>query len=359
MTAGATDMTATAKSPPAKAEPTVAAGFVRALLELAVAKGASRRELLRRAEIDAGALEDQDNRIALARYVALMRAGKELCNDPALALHFGEAYGLDELSVVGLIGLASETLADAFVQLNRYARLTVDVDGQGDRLQLSRENGQLWVVDMREHPNDSPELTESGFARMACMPRRFPGGQEFIREVHVTHAAPSYRAEYDRIFRVPVVFGASRNAIRTDDAWLALTSVPGQIPSRYVFGALSERAAQLLRSLEDSQTVRGRVERLLMPVLHTGDASAELIAARMGTSRRTLYRSLKAEGVTFAEVLDALRHRLALDYLGEKKVSVRETAYLTGFSETAAFARAFKRWTGHGPGAARKARRPS
>jgi AraC-like DNA-binding protein len=40
---------------------------------------------------------------------------------------------------------------------------------------------------------------------------------------------------------------------------------------------------------------------------------------------------------------------MALHYLSEKKVSVNETAYLVGFSEPAAFSRAFKRWTGSSP----------
>jgi AraC-like DNA-binding protein len=53
--------------------------------------------------------------------------------------------------------------------------------------------------------------------------------------------------------------------------------------------------------------------------------------------------------VTFEKVLDELRHNMAVHYLSGKKASVNETAYLVGFSDPAAFSRAFKRWTGSSP----------
>jgi AraC-like DNA-binding protein len=329
------------------AELTIAAGIARGLMQFAVLKGAGQKALAERSRINPEDLKDQDNRVPFAKYVALMRAGQELCNDPALALHYAEAIDFAEISIVGLISLASETMADAFAQMNRYGRLAVEAEGVGtaDRFVLAREKGQVWLIDTRKNPNDFPELTETTFGRMACGTRRFDATQ-FIKKVHVTHAEPGYRAEYERIFRAPVVFESDRNALLVDEAWITRKIA---LQPRYVFGVLSERAEALLKSLESSKSVRGRVESLLMPILHTGDANMDRIAGKMGLSRQTLFRKLRAEGATFEKVLDELRHKLALGYLSGKKVSVNETAYLVGFSEPAAFSRAFKRWTGNTP----------
>jgi AraC-like DNA-binding protein len=335
-------------------EPTISAGFARALIELAVKKGASRKALAERSEIDPKELEDQDNRVPLAKYIALMHAGKELSDDPALALHFGEAYDVAELSIVGLIGMACDTFADAFEQLGRYGQLVVDVDvddPNGKRLVLSRTGGEIWLIDTRKNPDEFPELTESSFARMASASQRKRGEKQFVKAIHFTHKAPAYRAEYDRVFQLPIVFESDKNALlMTDDSFLTI-KIPN--PSRYAFGVLSERAEALLKNLENSKTIRGRVESLLIPVLHTGNANMDAIASKLGLSRQTLFRKLKAEGTTFEKVLDELRHKMALNYLSGKKVSVNEAAYLVGFSEPAAFSRAFKRWTGSSPRAMR------
>ena len=336
--------------------PTIAAGFARALFDLAVSRGADRQRLAELSGLDPDDLADQDRRVPLAAYKALMRAGQTLARDPALALHFGEAFGIDELSIVGLIGHAAPSMGDALTQLNRYGRLAADLGERaaGDGLVLSRRGGHLWLIDTRTSPADFPEFVESGFARMVCAARR-AGQVGLVEAVHFTHAAPAYRDAYERVFQVPVVFEADHNALRmADDAWLALT---GRHPSPYVHDVLSERAEGLLQALEATTTLRDRVERLLAPALPAGGAAMDDVAAALGLSRQTLHRRLKAEGATFAQVLDRLRHRLALDHL-DAKISVSETAHRLGFSDPAAFSRAFKRWTGLSPRAHRPARSP-
>jgi AraC-like DNA-binding protein len=331
---------------------TVSAGIAHGLIAFAAANGADPRALAARAGIDPVDLEDQDARIPFERYVTLMRAAQEMCDDPALSLHYGESVDMSEVSIVGLIMNASETMLDAFIQLQRYGRLALEVEGVSadERFQIAQRGDQLWIVDTRANPNDFPELTEGSFTRLVCGPRRFLP-RPHVLEVHVTHAAPAYRAEYERIFQCPVTFGSHWNALRMDPS--VATWRVAQHP-RYVFGVLTERGDALLQSLDDSRTTRGRVERLLLPILHTGGASAEAIASALGYSRQTLFRRLRAEGVTYAQVLDDLRHRMALHYLSGSKVSVNETAYLVGFSDPASFSRAFKRWTGTSPRSVRR-----
>ena len=331
------------------AGPTVGAGYAKGLLDFAVSKQASEGVLLERSGILPDELSDLDNRIPFEKYKKLMRASIELARDPALALHYGEEVDLEQLSVVGLIALACDTLFHAFVEVNRYNGLVIQVDGvgTGPRFQLAQEAGKTWVVDGRTDPNSFPELTESGWARIVCGTRRFiPEGRVLVKEVHVTHAAPPYRAEYERIFRAPTVFDSDKNALLIDET-LMFSKVART--THYAFGVLSEHAKALLESLERATSLRAKVESLLIPILHKGEPSVEAIAKEMGLSRPTLYRKLKAEGVTFEKLLDELRYKMAAHYLDGKKVSVNETAYLVGFSEPSAFSRAFKRWTGTSP----------
>lgn len=327
------------------AEPTVAAGYARGLFGFACANGAPAGELIARSGLSPADLEDQDARIPVSRYRTLMAAAKALTGDPALALHFGAAVNLAEMSVVGLLGNASETAIDAFVQLNRYSRLLTDNDLPGDPYTGDFSGGQMWLVDNRPSHPDFPEQTETTFASMICGLKGF-GARDFVLAVEVTHADPGYGDEYEKVLGAPVTFGAKRNAMRLAPS-LAAHRV--QLLPRYVFGVLSERAADLLKALDETRTVKGQVERTLMPVLHKGEADMATVARALGMSRQTLFRKLKAEETTFEKVLDGLRHRLALDYLSGRKVSVNETAYLVGFSDPAAFSRAFKRWTGKSP----------
>lgn len=330
------------------AGPTVSAGYARALLDFAVSRGADRTLLLERSRIAADLLLDQDNRVPMAGYVALMRAAKDLCAAPALGLEFGASTRFDDFSIVGLICRSAGTMGEALRHLNRYRQLIAEIDlpGEGERFAIVQRDGGLWLEDRRPHPDAFPELTEETFARFVGeVARGFPDAP-FVLAVEVTHQKPAHAADYARLLKAPVTFGAERNALRIDPSWLSLETTGA---NTYVFGVFNERAAALLKRLKDSGTVRGRVESLLLPRLHLGEADMAAMARALNMSRQTLYRRLKVEGTSFDRVLDDLRRETAQSYLDSERLSVSETAYLVGFSDRSAFSRAFKRWTGRSP----------
>lgn len=332
-------------------EESVSASYAKAFLDFAVMKGAGRQALIDRSGVLPAELADPDRRISLARYKELMRAAKELSGEPALALHFGESALFFERSILGLIIRASATMGEAFAQMNRYGPLVNDLGytGTEGRFVMVRKDGAIWLEDRRRDPNDFPEITESAVARLISdYARSFPERPPFVKAVYMTHREPPYRAEYDRIMKAPLVFESHRNALEIDQSWL---DAPVPTANRYVFGIFSAHAEALLKSLEESRTVRGKVESLLIPILHTGEVAMDDIADKLGLSRATLYRKLKDEGASFEKVVDELRCKMAHNYLSGKKASISEIAYFTGFSDATAFSRAFKRWTGKSPGA--------
>jgi hypothetical protein len=117
---------------------------------------------------------DPNRRIALDRYAAMLREAARQCEDPALAIHFAEGSNFADLSIVGMIGYASETMRDALDQLNRFGRLVTDLAMRGpNRFTLTHEPDGLWLSDCRIDEPSFPELTESTFVRMVGGTRQF------------------------------------------------------------------------------------------------------------------------------------------------------------------------------------------
>jgi AraC-like DNA-binding protein len=328
-------------------QPSVAAGLIVGLLDLAARRGADRQALMDAAGLDPATLRDPDARLPFARYVELMRTAEAATGDEGLALRFGAEIGMAEISILGLIMEASPTMGVAFEQMQRYGRLASDAaPSAAARFALEVADGRLYLVDRRQDPNAFPELTEETFAWLTCGPRRFLP-QPHVLSVHVTHAAPNHASEYERVFRCPIHFGAHWNALELHPevaAWPV-----AQYP-RYVFGVLCERADALTARQAPESEIRTRLRSLLLDVLHQGDIGVDDAAPRLGCSRSTLFRRLREEGTSFSAVLDDLRREMAVGYLKGQRTSVNETAYLVGFSDPAAFSRAFKRWTGLSPG---------
>lgn len=327
---------------------TVSAGIIRSVSQFAAQKGVKLDQLLQSASISPTDLNDLDGRIPFSAYQALILEAIKETDDPAFLLKHSMDTRLESISVVGLIVGTSASFPDAMNQLNRYAKLMIEIDiMNGDkRFDVLVENTEFWIVDNRPNPNSFPPLTEAAFGRLIGEFRHSFPEMPFALKIEMTHAEPSHAAQVQDLMNCPISYGCARNALQIHPRWL---TQPFDANQKYAFGIFTDKADELLAKLERQDSVRAQVEARIFPDIHKGNFSIDAIASELGMSRTTLYRRLKDEGTTFAELIDELRFQLASDYLSARKVSVNETAYLVGFSEASSFVRAFRRWTGKTP----------
>jgi AraC-like DNA-binding protein len=111
-----------------------------------------------------------------------------------------------------------------------------------------------------------------------------------------------------------------------------------------------EQCERELAALGEGAPVVGRVRGLLRDDLSLSLPDA---AKRVSMSPRTLKRRLAEQGTTFTELIDDARRQRALVLLEDRRLTLEAIAAELGYSDTANFSRAFRRWTGRPPGEAR------
>ena len=142
-----------------------------------------------------------------------------------------------------------------------------------------------------------------------------------------------------------------QRCIRPDDArGAAGRNDPHAGPLLAAFDKFARAFHRMARGFKP--TVRREVERRLEPLLAGEDIRIERIARDLGCSRQTLYRRLKAEGVSYEALVDGVRRQIAIRLVQRDGLAVKQAAFRTGFSDPAAFSRAFKRGAGESPTAA-------
>jgi AraC-like DNA-binding protein len=165
-------------------------------------------------------------------------------------------------------------------------------------------------------------------------------------QVKFAHPAPSVVREHERVFQAPIRFTAGENALVFPSELLHLpcrTADPG------LLAVLSRHADQILSVLPQTDSWSDRIRRTAAEELGRGTAPVEQVARRLGLSVRSLQRRLAEEGTSYTELLDGIRHELAVRYFRDSRLSIAQIALLLGYAETSSFDRSFRRWCGMSP----------
>lgn len=175
-----------------------------------------------------------------------------------------------------------------------------------------------------------------------------------LDRVEFKFARPEYADEFDLMFPCRHVFSQKTNLFAFNRRMLAL---PIKQDSYSLTDFLNHAPQSLLTQFRADDSVTAQVRRVL------SDASAQAepdvwghttltfddVAEKLGSTTHTLRRRLKEEGHSFQEIKDSLRREKALELLEHGEHTIQQISDSLGFSEAAAFNRAFKKWTGHAP----------
>jgi AraC-like DNA-binding protein len=298
--------------------------------------------------IDAECLQQPNRRVPGAWMEALWEAGERLTGDRHLGLHTAETYNPGALDVLGYVLLSCGSAGEALERLARYGSLLND----GLRVTVVSEGEQTQcrctaVEGMDNFLLHSPrQVMEAMACGIVTSLRRLTAARVEPLAVSFRHEAPEETGEHRRIFGVEARFRQAENAISYRTADLKAGLLSANVALLSVFDA---RAAAALEQLEVRGPLSRRVLQTVAQRMRGRIPVVAEVAAALAISERSLQRELRAEGVSFRELVEEVQRTAAIEHLAAPGTTATEVAFLLGFSEPSAFTRAFRRWTGAAP----------
>jgi AraC-like DNA-binding protein len=296
---------------------------------------------------------DPDERLPISAVHELLTGAVFLTGDPDLGLKAAQEITPGDYGAVEYAARSAATWRDACNTVGRYLRLV------NDALRFSlRDEGEHALIQLDSTvalPRAAADFQSAAFhvSGTSIWPANFQ--PEY--EVWFMHPEPEDLREYARTFAFGTLrFGADFNGFAVKRQYLDL---PVHSADPQLHSLLRKHAEAMLAELPRALSLTERVRDLLAKELGGGTPTLHQIARQVSMSERTLSRHLDEEGTTFKVLLEDLRQRMALRYVAKSTLTVSEIAFLLGFSQAAAFHRAFRRWTGQTPLEYRQARAPS
>lgn len=286
---------------------------------------------------------DPDTRLALSDAIDLLNESIRITGDPALGLRAGELIEAGDFDALEYAARSCSNLREAIECLIRYVRLMIDAAEINLIVQGETSIVRYDIVDTVPIP---PAAIDFVIAALMNHMRQQTGGKELAHEIHFTHAPTSYLDEYQRVFRTKVVFNAKHNQIIGHPSTL---NTPMIRANPRLYAAFELHARRMLHALQQKDTIGDKTRALVLSRLRRSDVDMQSVARALSMSVATLRRHLAEEKLTFKDIVEELRKELARRYLSEPGRSIREVAFLLGYSDNVTFNKAFKRWTGMTP----------
>jgi len=285
------------------------------------------------------------------QHIAYFAVMAKLSGDGDFGHRFGLRARAARSGLPGHLILNARSFRDGIRDLAR----TITTLGQGLRIELVEDRDPPAVIwSLAPNAGEATQFMHFINAYLLRMLQAHRGSQWHPRRILCTVGAPRRPKLYASQLGCPLVFDAPINAVEIEPR--DLNAIKSGV-DRHVHALLTTYAEYLLKQQRRSGSIRDEVVAAVRDGLTLGRSDLAFVARRLHLSPRTLQRKIAASGESFSDLRDAARFALAKSLLAQRELSIGEIAYRLGYSETAAFSRAFSKRFGRSPRRARTAAR--
>lgn len=316
------------------------------------AYGISVDDVIRYSGINPLILSSPDNRLSGSEAQKIIDAAAKLTKDDNLGLHQGERLSKGFSNILGYVLMNCSTLKECWMKYCRYEKI-IDSTSISD-FNIIDNYALLTNTTVDEALANNRQFSDFKIAGMLSYIKLLSNKKLQLHEVHFTHTKPKDISEYERIFKSKICFKKSANALIFNSE---LLNIPVIEPNENLLVLFEKNAEEILQTLTSNTYANMVNEIILKEIEKCNLPSIEIVAKKLLLSTRSLQLYLNKEGTTYIELVKELRKNIAEKYLKDNNISIDEITYILGFSETSAFHRAFKNWTGLTPVQFRKSLR--
>lgn len=323
---------------------TMSVAKISAFLNVFEAYGLNKTKVIQTAGINPSVLDSPDNRLSVDQVHIVIQQAVALTANPNIGLLQGDNLIKGFSSILGYILMNCSSLGEAFEKYCTYEKIVDETSISF--LHLEGPSAIVSIKPVNYSLVSSRQLWDFRLSGMFAYTRLLTGKRIDLDEVRFIHDAPEDVSEYRRIFACPVIFGCPENALVFNRSLLELPIIE---PNRDLLLVFEEVARKELEKFEKRESFIKKVVCIILEEMQGNIPSIEIVANKLAMSIRSLQYYLKREGTTYIKLLNMIRRDLAASYLKDKNVTIDEISFFLGFSETSAFHRAFKKWTGFTP----------
>lgn len=308
------------------------------------AYGINKEEALKLACIDPSILKSPDNRLTSDEVNRIIQEAVRLTNNENIGLCHGELLSKGFSNILGYILMNCRTLGEAAEKYCKYEKIVDETSITNIKIE-----GSFAVLSNTTIDNvlaSNRQFSDFKISGIFSYINLLIGKRIVLNEVYFTHRKPKDISEYQRIFKCPVSFEETTNALVFD---CRLLNLPIIEPNTDLLLLFEKKAQETLKAFENNETYTKKVTSIILKEMKGDIPSIDTVAKRLAMSVRNLQIYLKREGTSYTRLVNEIRKDMAVNYLKDKNVSIGEVAYILGFSETSTFYRAFKKWTSFTP----------